>query len=269
MLLLIVQLAILIAVVFIVGALIGRVARRRKSNQPDLKRVIAAAALSTPAPEVKSSDEKPVESGPVIDAEPESEIITPAEAAPAPVRKSKGQPAKAAVVEASPVTELVEEKPVAVVEIGRPKGRDGARRGQADDLTRIKGVGQALQGKLFALGIFHFDQIAALTPEESAWVGQHMSFPGRIEREEWISQAEILASVPAKAPAKPSGKPAKPIAKVAAKATAKPVAKKIAAKTPVKNTTEKKTPLKKTPVENTPLKNTTERKAKAPKPKAE
>jgi predicted flap endonuclease-1-like 5' DNA nuclease len=32
------------------------------------------------------------------------------------------------------------------------------------------------------------------TPDEAIWVGHHMAFPGRIERELWIAQARLLAS---------------------------------------------------------------------------
>lgn len=46
--LLIVQLAILIAVAFVVGCFLGRILRRRKSAGSDHERTIVAAALSTP-----------------------------------------------------------------------------------------------------------------------------------------------------------------------------------------------------------------------------
>jgi hypothetical protein len=33
------------------------------------------------------------------------------------------------------------------------------------------------------LGVYHFSQIADWTPDEAVWVGHHIAFPGRIERE--------------------------------------------------------------------------------------
>ncbi len=76
----------------------------------------------------------------------------------------------------------------------RPPGLASARGGRADDLKRISGIGRQNEQKLNALGIFHFDQIAAWTHEQALWAGSYMAFPGRIEREDWIGQAKLLAS---------------------------------------------------------------------------
>ena len=43
---------------------------------------------------------------------------------------------------------------------------------------------------LHRLGYFHFDQIAAWTPEEVAWVDENLEgFHGRVTREGWVEQA--------------------------------------------------------------------------------
>lgn len=75
----------------------------------------------------------------------------------------------------------------------KPKMLKKARAAGADDLKRIKGIGKVLEDKLHGLGVFHFDQIAAWTDEEVNWVNDHLSFKGRIQREEWIPQAKTLA----------------------------------------------------------------------------
>jgi predicted flap endonuclease-1-like 5' DNA nuclease len=75
----------------------------------------------------------------------------------------------------------------------RPQGI-AAPEGHADDLKLIKGIGPNNEKIGNALGIYHFRQIANWTPEEAIWVGHHMAFPGRIEREHWIPQAKLLAS---------------------------------------------------------------------------
>ena len=75
----------------------------------------------------------------------------------------------------------------------RPAGLDKPRAETADDLQRIKGIGPVNQRHLNALGIYHFDQIASWTREEIRWVGTYLSFPGRIDREHWVSQADNLA----------------------------------------------------------------------------
>lgn len=75
----------------------------------------------------------------------------------------------------------------------QPLALDGPVEGHPDDLTVIGGIGPKIQEVLNGLGIYHFDQIAAWTPENVAWVDDHLSFGGRIEREGWVSQAEVLA----------------------------------------------------------------------------
>ena len=63
-----------------------------------------------------------------------------------------------------------------------------------DDLKRIKGVGAVLEKTLNELGIYQFKQIAAFTRDQVEWVDDSLSFPGRIDREEWIDQAKKLSA---------------------------------------------------------------------------
>ncbi len=65
---------------------------------------------------------------------------------------------------------------------------------QADDLKKISGVGPKLEEKLNELGIFTYAQISEWNADNVAWVDEYLSFKGRIGREDWISQAKILAS---------------------------------------------------------------------------
>ncbi len=75
----------------------------------------------------------------------------------------------------------------------RPAGIASARQAKPDPLQRIKGIGPVNEGKLHGLGVFHFDQIAAWERAEIRWVGTYLSFPGRIDREDWVAQAAALA----------------------------------------------------------------------------
>lgn len=75
---------------------------------------------------------------------------------------------------------------VAPADLGRGEGR-------ADDLQRISGIGPGIAQTLNELGIYRFEQLAALTPENIAWVDAHLRFKGRIERENWVGQARELA----------------------------------------------------------------------------
>lgn len=76
----------------------------------------------------------------------------------------------------------------------RPQGLDMARDGNPDDLKMIKGIGPKLEILCNTLGFFHFDQIAAWTAKEIAWVDDNLEgFKSRVTRDEWVKQAAILA----------------------------------------------------------------------------
>ncbi len=113
-----------------------------------------------------------------------------AAAEPAPVAEEAAvveETKEAAVAEAEPAVKeeaAIEEEP-AVEEVAAP-----AEPAAADDLTEINGIGPVIAGKLNALGITTFKQIAELNPEEVANIDGELNFKGRIDREEWISQAQ-------------------------------------------------------------------------------
>jgi predicted flap endonuclease-1-like 5' DNA nuclease len=68
-----------------------------------------------------------------------------------------------------------------------------ANREEADDLTLICGIGGWINEKLNALDIYTFRQISNFDKEDIETVTDAIEyFPGRIERDDWISQAEEL-----------------------------------------------------------------------------
>lgn len=74
-----------------------------------------------------------------------------------------------------------------------PEALSGPRGGRPDDLTRIKGIGPKTKEKLNSLGVWHFDQIAAWTPENVKYMSNALGVPGRIDRGKWVAQAKELA----------------------------------------------------------------------------
>jgi len=68
-----------------------------------------------------------------------------------------------------------------------------APEGAKDDLKMIAGVGPVLEGRLNALGITTFAQVAAFKKADIAKVEEVLTFHGRIERDDWIKQAKALA----------------------------------------------------------------------------
>lgn len=77
----------------------------------------------------------------------------------------------------------------------KPQGLTAARDGKPDDLKDIKGIGPKLEVLCHSLGFFHFDQIAAWTDAEIAWVDENLEgFKGRVTRDDWVGQARVLAA---------------------------------------------------------------------------
>jgi predicted flap endonuclease-1-like 5' DNA nuclease len=116
---------------------------------------------------------------------PPAPVVRPAPVAIAPAPR----PAPVPVAAPAPVA-----APIASGKMERPKGISAARGGKADKLQRISGIGPKNESILHTLGFFHFDQVAAWTVSQVAWVDDHLKFNGRITREEWIKQAGLLAA---------------------------------------------------------------------------
>jgi predicted flap endonuclease-1-like 5' DNA nuclease len=150
----------------------------------------------------------PVEPGKMAHAEPAPTVpaMTPlrspkpasaAKSAPAPKAASAPKP-KPAPAPAPAPEPAAAPAPAAAAETGegtRPAALEAAREGGADDLKRIKGIGPKLEQLCNRLGFFHFDQIAAWTADEVAWVDQNLEgFKGRVTRDNWVEQARLLAS---------------------------------------------------------------------------
>ena len=64
----------------------------------------------------------------------------------------------------------------------------------ADDLTRIKGIGAVIAARLRKLGITSYEQVAGLGDTDIEKINAELNFKGRIEREQWIQQAQEFLS---------------------------------------------------------------------------
>ena len=81
----------------------------------------------------------------------------------------------------------------------QPPKLDAPRVGKADDLTRITGVGPKLEANLNDMGYYHFDQIAAWSPRETAWMDENLpGAAGRVTRDDWVEQARAIVADPGK-----------------------------------------------------------------------
>lgn len=111
-------------------------------------------------------------------------VSAAAVAAAAPAKKAASKKAAAPKAEAAPAAEAEAVKPGNLLD---------APQGDADDLSKISGVGPKLVEKLNANGVFHFWQIAAWGPSDVAYMDDQLSFKGRIDRDNWIAQAKEFA----------------------------------------------------------------------------
>jgi small subunit ribosomal protein S2 len=85
---------------------------------------------------------------------------------------------------------VVEEVPAAENKLGfEPLS---GPRGVADDLKKLPGVSPAIEKQLNDLGIFHFQQIAELSPTAAHNVGEEVGLPGRVES--WVAKAKELTA---------------------------------------------------------------------------
>tara|TARA_R110000850_G_scaffold9606_21_gene35237 strand:- start:342 stop:1403 length:1062 start_codon:yes stop_codon:yes gene_type:complete len=119
----------------------------------------------------------------------------PANKAAAPKAEAKAEPA-APVSKPKPAAKAAPKAgPAPVVDdSAKPATLAAARETGADDLKRISGIGPKLEKMLNGMGFYHFDQLAAWTETELAWVDQNLDgFKGRASRDEWVAQAKVLA----------------------------------------------------------------------------
>ena len=101
----------------------------------------------------------------------------------APAKKARAVPA----VKAAPA-------PTVAAQV-KPAALKAARGGKPDDLKIIVGIGPKLEILCHNLGFFHFDQLAAWTAAEIAWVDDNLEgFKGRVSRDKWVDQARVLVA---------------------------------------------------------------------------
>lgn len=185
---------------------------------PDVAQSLAEPPVMTPAPAVPEAQEIATVSEPPM-AEPAApETVEPPVAEAAPVSEETLAPeqetvapaaeAPAGPAEAAPEAAPQEAASYAAIAIASAVAASEAAAAAApappappaplapvpvDDLQRIRGIDQILQGRLNQSGVLRFSDIAAWTSEDVARMNQVLGFTGRIEQENWIEQAQILA----------------------------------------------------------------------------
>ena len=67
-------------------------------------------------------------------------------------------------------------------------------KGEAEDLTPIKGINMELMGRLKQLNCYRLEQIANLSDDDIANIDDALHLNGRIEKEDWVGQAQRLVA---------------------------------------------------------------------------
>jgi large subunit ribosomal protein L19 len=65
-------------------------------------------------------------------------------------------------------------------------------KGEADDLTQIKGIDADLQTRLKHLNCYKIEQVANLSDDDIANLDETLNLKGAIEKQDWIGQAQRL-----------------------------------------------------------------------------
>jgi large subunit ribosomal protein L19 len=65
-------------------------------------------------------------------------------------------------------------------------------KGAPDDLTQIKSIAPDLAARLTGIGVIKFEQIANFSDDDIANVDETLGLEGRIEKDDWVSQAQRL-----------------------------------------------------------------------------
>jgi predicted flap endonuclease-1-like 5' DNA nuclease len=63
-----------------------------------------------------------------------------------------------------------------------------------DNLREISGIGLKIESTLNELGIYKFSQIADWDRDNIDWIEDQLDNHGRVNREDWIAQAKLLAA---------------------------------------------------------------------------
>ena len=145
-----------------------------EAGEAEAAEAAEAEPEAAPEPVVEEEAETPAEPEAPADPEPAPEAASEPEAAAAP--EADVHPSEAMLAELEGVQPEQVDKP-----------EDGG-----DDLTAITGIGPRIGEVLNELGIYRYAQIAAWTPENETWIENHLSFKGRVSRENWVEQAKAL-----------------------------------------------------------------------------
>ena len=157
------------------------------------ERALSGAPSAPAAPLAPAAPSQLVVPPTTVRVEPVKEP-TPPPAAPQPAPEPAAAPAPAP----QPVASQPEMAGIPHVSVatgsGAPAKVEEGGAGPSDDLTRIDGVDTNMERRLREQGIRRLQDLAGLTSADVKGLGESLHLGGRIEREAWVGQAQILAA---------------------------------------------------------------------------
>jgi NADH-quinone oxidoreductase subunit E len=160
-------------------------AAKPKTDAPETSAAIASPSEVKAAPAAEAAAGT---SAPKLDAANANNASEPADKTAQ--QPSASAPAAIAGIPAGTARAPAAAKP-ALTDPNRPAAVE--RPDKPDDLKLISGVGSKIEGILNSLGIFTFAQVASWQKAERDWVDGYLNFKGRIDRDDWVRQADALA----------------------------------------------------------------------------
>lgn len=201
----IIETALLLLVAYLLGCVIGYAVRRVLHAARGTHQSVVVEAVAPLPADVPLEPRRPRSPAARLAASVEDvplPVATPLRS-PVPVPAKKPEPAPEQ--DGKPVQLPAARKPVAR-RSSRPRGAEpkpmtlsAPRSGTADNLKQIKGIGPKIEASLYAMGIYHLDQIASWNQANVDWVDAQLAFKGRIRRERWVEQAYELTKTRASA----------------------------------------------------------------------
>lgn len=76
----------------------------------------------------------------------------------------------------------------------KPKNIMSKAPAQPDDLKKVNGIGPKFEKLLNQNGVYTFQQLAEFKKADVAWLSEQIgTFPDRIDRDDWVKKAKVLA----------------------------------------------------------------------------
>lgn len=153
--------------------------------------VVPRPVQPAPAPQKPAAETKPVEPAKPPAPAPSPAAVEKPATAPAPITNPQ-QSAAPKPADMQPAAKPLAPAPPPAT-AAQPAASPTPVSGPKDDLLRIRAIDPETERRLQSIGVARFEHIAHWTPADINRINQAIGLGDRIDREQWIEQAQILA----------------------------------------------------------------------------